>query len=108
MHIYIHQQIANEDEHDKSLSVIVGEDADVYGSETSDSEDGSEKVQENNPETGESLEESEEDESDDESEEDSDEQIKKTKKTGVRAPPGWDMYIFFKGISWSSFCDLCT
>ena len=28
---YIHQQISNEDEHNKSMSVIVGEDADVYG-----------------------------------------------------------------------------
>ena len=28
---YIHQQILNRDEHNKSMSVIVGEDADVYG-----------------------------------------------------------------------------
>ena len=28
---YIHQQILNKDEHNKSMSVIVGEDADVYG-----------------------------------------------------------------------------
>ena len=35
----MHQQIANEDEHNKAVSVILGEDADVYGDVESEERD---------------------------------------------------------------------
>ena len=43
---YIHQQILNRDEHNKSMSVIVGEDADVYGDVESEQREAPERQNE--------------------------------------------------------------